>query len=98
MNRKITIIGGAGFIGHNLAISLKKETNEVQIIDSLSVNNLKSIKKSKFYPNPKLYKQIVHERLKLLKRHNIKLNIIDAVNLKKLSNFFKKISLKLLFI
>ena len=44
MKKKILIIGGAGFIGHNLALSLIKEKYQVKIIDSLSVNNLKSIK------------------------------------------------------
>ena len=30
---KIAIIGGAGFLGTNLAIKLSKESNEVKIID-----------------------------------------------------------------
>ena len=29
MTKKITIFGGAGFIGHNLAISLKKKVTNV---------------------------------------------------------------------
>ena len=41
MTKKITIFGGAGFIGHNLAISLKKGY-KCQLIDSLGVNNFKS--------------------------------------------------------
>lgn len=90
MKKKILIIGGAGFIGHNLALSLSKEKYQVKILDSLSVNNLKTIKKSKFYPNPKLYKLIVKERLKLLRKNKIKLNFINAQSLNSLSNFFKK--------
>ena len=90
MKKKILIIGGAGFIGHNLALSLSKEKYQVKILDSLSVNNLKTIKKSKFYPNPKLYKLIVKERLKLLRKKKIKLNFVNAQSLNSLSNFFKK--------
>tara|TARA_B100000941_G_scaffold283571_1_gene253243 strand:- start:332 stop:1333 length:1002 start_codon:yes stop_codon:yes gene_type:complete len=90
MKKKILIIGGAGFIGHNLALSLIKEKYQVKIIDSLSVNNLKSIKKSKFYPNPKLYKLIVKERIRLLEEKKIKLNFINAQKLKDLSSFFRK--------
>ena len=41
MNKKIAIIGGAGFIGHNLGMFLKKRGADVFLIDSLSVNNLK---------------------------------------------------------
>ena len=36
-----------GFIGHNLALKLKKEKYDVLIIDSLSVNNYYSLKKNK---------------------------------------------------
>ena len=43
-NKKILIVGGAGFIGHNLAIQLKKLNAEVSIIDSLGINNLISLK------------------------------------------------------
>ena len=42
MKKKITILGGAGFIGHNLTIYLKKKGFECQVLDSLEVNNFKS--------------------------------------------------------
>ena len=47
MSKKITIFGGAGFIGHNLAIDLKKKGFKCQVIDNLKVNNLKSKKHNK---------------------------------------------------
>ena len=71
MKKDILIVGGAGFIGHNLCLSLIKDRYKVSLIDSLTVNNLKNIKKSKFYPNPRLYKSIVHERFRLLKKKNL---------------------------
>ena len=37
---KITLIGGGGFIGHNLALHLNGMGVKVDIIDSLQVNNL----------------------------------------------------------
>ena len=39
MKKKILIIGGAGFIGHNLGLNLCKKDYEVYIVDSLAVNN-----------------------------------------------------------
>ena len=41
-NKKIALIGGAGFIGHNLALALKARGANVSIIDSLQVNNILS--------------------------------------------------------
>ena len=43
MIKKIAIIGGAGFIGHNLAMKLKENNFDVSIIDGLEVNNLTSV-------------------------------------------------------
>ena len=45
--QKILIIGGAGFIGHNLAIKLKKLKYNVSIVDSLQINNIIWLKKIK---------------------------------------------------
>ena len=59
-NKKIFIIGGAGFIGHNLAIKLKKLGANVLIVDALKVNNLESVKSNKNdLPFPKLSMKIL---------------------------------------
>ena len=47
MKKKVLIVGGSGFIGHNLAIYLKKREFEVSVVDSLAVNNYLSLKKQK---------------------------------------------------
>ncbi len=38
--RRIAIIGGAGFIGHNMAIAMKAAGAHVEVIDGLEVNHL----------------------------------------------------------
>ena len=38
--KRIAIVGGAGFIGHNLALKLKENHAIPFIIDGLQVNNL----------------------------------------------------------
>ena len=45
MKRKILLVGGAGFIGHNLAILLKKKNQNVIVADNLNINSLNYIKK-----------------------------------------------------
>jgi len=81
------LVGGAGFIGHNLAIKLKKEKKfkKVIILDFLKVNNIKSgtIKSN-------LYKKILKERLSLLKKNKIKLHLVDSRNYKTICKYFKK--------
>ena len=68
-NRKILIVGGAGFIGHNLAVKLKKLGAKVSVLDGLIVNNLYSVKKNENnLPFPKLALKILNQRFQLLKK------------------------------
>lgn len=78
-NQKIVLIGGAGFIGHNLALKLKKAGADVHVIDSLQVNNLLYFTSTTTnIPNKDLYLKIVNQRLDLLRQANIPINIQDA--------------------
>ena len=77
MSKKICIVGGAGFIGHNLAVKLKDFGHKVTIIDSLAVNNFHSLQNDNL-PNPHLSKSILDERIFLLKKNDINLIINDA--------------------
>ena len=40
VGKKVLLVGGAGFIGHHLALALKEQGVDVQIMDSLGVNNI----------------------------------------------------------
>jgi nucleoside-diphosphate-sugar epimerase len=76
--RRVTIIGGAGFIGHNLALSLVEQGAEVEIIDSLQVNNLAWLASNPDFINRDMYLKIVHERLDFLRSKGIEVIIQDA--------------------
>ncbi len=68
-DRRIAIIGGAGFIGHNLALALKQKGAQVEIIDGLQVNNLLTYTSSDVdIPNRDLYVKVINQRLDLLRR------------------------------
>ena len=87
--KKIALIGGAGFIGHNMAISLKKRGHKPFIIDSLSVNNMLSFTDNKI-KHRKLYWSILNERIDLLYKNDIQINIEDARNYNAMSMLIGK--------
>ena len=69
-NKKILIIGGGGFIGHNLALQIVKRGGNVEIIDSLEVNNYTSVLSNRDnLPFPDLSLKILDQRLFLLNPH-----------------------------
>jgi len=91
VNRRITIIGGAGFIGHNLALHLKRLGADVSIIDGLEVNNLTSVlANSDNLPYPQLAHTVINERLNLLRDAGIKLYVQDARDYHALSHILSQ--------
>ena len=77
--KRVALIGGAGFIGHNIALKLKKLGADPHVIDSLQVNNLGAFTHNmNANPNDKLYVGFINERLDLLRRADIPLHIVDA--------------------
>jgi len=89
-NKKILIIGGAGFIGHNLAIYLKKKKFDVLTVDNLKINNLAHVKKNiKSKRQKKLYISFIKDRLELLKKNKISLKICDATKKNEIFKIFK---------
>lgn len=88
--RRIVLIGGAGFIGHNLALKLKDLGAKVFVIDSLAVNNYYSIKNNmNAIPNSELYLGIIQQRLDLLREKGIPLTELDSRDYIKLTEAIK---------
>ena len=85
--KKIIITGGAGFIGHNLALQIKKLGGEVIVVDSLQVNNLGYY--TTHYAdnlNSKRYISYINERLRLLKDAGVIMKINDVREYHAISN------------
>ena len=70
---------------------LKQFGANVEIIDSLNINNFYSVKNNENnLPFPKLSLKILNQRFNLLKKNKIKLIKIDAKNLNHIREYFKK--------
>lgn len=78
-NKKIAIVGGLGFIGHNLAIQLKKLGAKVAILDGMNVNSFSSvITNSDNIPNNEMSLKILNSRINELNKNKIELHHVDA--------------------
>nr|WP_319375384.1 NAD(P)-dependent oxidoreductase [uncultured Methanoregula sp.] len=92
-DRKIALIGGAGFIGHNLALELKAQGADVSVIDGLQVNNLMTFASaSSDQPNRDLYLKMINQRIDLMHASHIPLYIQDARDYPALSKILDKIT------
>jgi len=91
MKKKILLVGGCGFIGHNLALHLKKSGFFVTILDSLSINNVLSFTDNDI-KNKKLYTSILNSRIELLNENEINLIIQDARDYHAISKLYTDIN------
>ena len=77
--KRIALVGGAGFIGHSLALQLKELGAEVEVIDGLSVNNLLHYTGlPPGSPNRELYIKIIQQRLSKLQAAEVPVHVQDA--------------------
>lgn len=89
--KRVLLIGGAGFIGHNLALELKRRGADVAILDGLEVNNLLSLHTaSNQLAERELYLDVINERLELLRAAKIPLHVEDARDYARMSLLFNQ--------
>ena len=76
--KTIVLAGGAGFIGHNLALRLKEVGANPHVLDGLQVNHL-GFHTSGYAENEnaELYIAFLNDRLALLRKKKVGLHIID---------------------
>lgn len=78
-SKRIALIGGAGFIGHNLALALAEEGHDVHVVDSFFVNNLLHFSATNNdIHNRDLYLRMINQRTELLNKENIPIHVQDA--------------------
>lgn len=78
VGKRIALLGGAGFIGHRLALRLAELGAKVEVIDSLQVNNVLHYISAPNLDNRALYLKILNERLRMLEDAGIGIDVQDA--------------------
>ena len=90
--KRIALVGGAGFIGHNIALELKKRGHDVHVVDSLFINNLLYFSSTNnTILNRDLYLKMINERISLLNDSRIQLHVQDAREYYQLTHTLNKI-------
>ena len=91
-NERIMLVGGMGFVGHHLALSLKKAGADILIVDSLQINNIVKILSDPELDETRrsLYLNFIVERFELLRLNGIEIQSADARNLNELTQIFDK--------
>lgn len=77
-DKRIALVGGAGFIGHNLALALKEHGADVHVVDNLQVNHLGAFYGNKDIAHRDVYLSILQERMDLLQEAQIPVHVVDA--------------------
>ena len=89
-NKNILLVGGCGFIGHNLAVKLNDRGHKVSVVDSLGVNNILSFTDSEI-KNTHLYRSILNERINILNKKKIELYVQDCRDYFAISKLYEKL-------
>lgn len=76
-NKRVVLIGGAGFIGHHLARRLRSKGAEVSVVDGLTVNSLLE-HGSRAERHTGRYRLMIDERLALLRDDGVTVIVQDA--------------------
>ena len=90
--RRVVLVGGAGFIGHHLALRLKSLGAEVAVIDSLAVNNYYALERQRYQsPIGEVHIEFVKQRLQLLHQARVPFIEQDARDYHALSETMREL-------
>jgi nucleoside-diphosphate-sugar epimerase len=91
-DKKVLLVGGAGFIGHHLALTLSEMEVDVQIMDSLGVNNISHhAADNAEYASDHTLLPILFQRLDLLRQAHIPIHVGDAGNIHSVEQVFEQV-------
>jgi nucleoside-diphosphate-sugar epimerase len=91
-DERILLVGGAGFIGHNLALELRKLGAEVMIVDNMVVNNLiaNTYDAEREDKQRRVYQNFLEDRFKMMREAGIQLCNGDARIMTDITQYFEE--------
>ena len=91
---RIMLLGGAGFIGHHLALALRGRGAEVMVVDNLQINNIvKIVGDPSLDPTRrKLYTNFVLDRFELMRGAGVHMEPVDGRLMPELTRAFNQFS------
>ena len=89
-NERVLLIGGAGFIGHNLALELRRIDVDTMVLDNLMINSLidNVFVADQHQMQRVLYQNFLMDRFRMMREAGIKLHNADARNMMDLARTF----------
>ncbi len=77
---RVMLIGGAGFIGHHLALALRAKGAEVMVVDHMQINNIvKVVSDPDLEPaRRQLYVNFLLDRFHLMREAGVHLENVDG--------------------
>ncbi len=88
--QRVILIGGAGFIGHHLALECRRKGAEVLVIDNMQINNIVKVVSDRSLDEARrqLYINFLIARFALLREAGIMIDNIDARHMAELTSSF----------
>ncbi len=90
--QRVMLVGGAGFIGHHLALECRRMGAEVLVVDNMQINNIVKIVSDRMIGDlqRRLYTNFLLDRFSLMREANISIENVDARQMAELTNSFNE--------
>jgi nucleoside-diphosphate-sugar epimerase len=87
---RVMLVGGAGFIGHHLALECRQRGAEVLVVDNMQINNIVKVVSDPSLDElrRRLYIQFLLDRFSMLRESGIHIENIDARQMAELTSAF----------
>jgi nucleoside-diphosphate-sugar epimerase len=89
---RVMLVGGAGFIGHHLALECRRKGAEVLVVDNMQINNIVKVVSDPTLDEirRRLYVNFLLDRFSLLRENGIRIDNVDARQMAELTGSFNE--------